>query len=141
MIDKNVSLFNVVISHSTLDFCPFSLPINKVYPTFWFHLIKLHGTTDYYDGGEDYNSVESVIDFWINFNNTNTDPIINNINDNGTSITSYKYENGNNNVSVEHYKIIDGGHVWFSNDFNGKNTGQLIWDFVSKYDIDGLILD
>ena len=55
------------------------------------------------------------------------------------SITSYKYENGNNNVSVEHYKIIDGGHVWFSNDFNGKNTGQLIWDFVSKYDIDGLI--
>ena len=104
-------------------------------------LIKLHGTTDYYDGGADYNSVESVLDFWINFNNTNTDPIINNINDNGTSITSYKYENGNNNVSVEHYKIIDGGHVWFSNDFNGKNTGQLIWDFVSKYDIDGLILD
>ena len=104
-------------------------------------LIKLHGTTDYYDGGADYNSVESVLDFWINFNNTNIDPIINNINDNGTSITSYKYENGNNNVSVEHYKIIDGGHVWFSNDFNGKNTGQLIWDFVSKYDIDGLILD
>ena len=46
-----------------------------------------------------------------------------------------------NNVSVEHYKIINGEHVWFSNDFNGKNTGQLIWDFVSKYDIDGLIVD
>ena len=114
---------------------------NECTPSHPIPLIKLHGTTDYYDGGADYNSVESVLDFWINFNNTNTDPIINNINDNGTSITSYKYENGNNNVSVEHYKIIDGGHVWFSNDFNGKNTGQLIWDFVSKYDIDGLILD
>ena len=112
---------------------------NECTPSHSMPLIKLHGTTDYYDGGADYNSVESVLDFWINFNNTNTDPIINNINDNGTSITSYKYENGNNNVSVEHYKIIDGGHVWFSNDFNGKNTGQLIWDFVSKYDIDGLI--
>jgi polyhydroxybutyrate depolymerase len=112
---------------------------NECTPSHSMPLIKLHGTTDYYDGGEDYKSVESVLDFWINFNNTNTDPIINNINDNGTSITSYKYENGNNNVSVERYKIIDGGHVWFSNDFNGKNTGQLIWDFVSKYDIDGLI--
>ena len=114
---------------------------NECTPSHSMPLIKLHGTTDYYDGGEDYKSVESVLDFWINFNNTNTDPIINNINDNGTSITSYKYENGNNNVSVEHYKIINGEHVWFSNDFNGKNTGQLIWDFVSKYDIDGLIVD
>ena len=101
-------------------------------------LIKLHGTTDYYDGGGVYNSVESVLNFWVNFNNTDTNPIISNINDNGTSITSYKYENGDNSVSVEHYKIIGGEHVWFNNDFDGKNTGQLIWDFVSKYDIDGL---
>ena len=108
-------------------------------PTHSIPLIKLHGTTDYYDGDGVYNSVESVINFWVNFNNTNTDPNTNNIDDNGTSITSYKYENGDNNVSVEHYKIIGGEHVWFSNDFNGKNTGQLIWDFVSKYDLDGLI--
>jgi polyhydroxybutyrate depolymerase len=107
-------------------------------PSHSIPLIKLHGTTDYYDGGGVYNSVESVLNFWVNFNNTDTDPIINNINDNGTSITKYKYENGNSNVSVEHYKIIDGEHVWFNNDFNGKNTGQLIWDFVSKYDINGL---
>jgi len=102
-------------------------------------LIKLHGTTDYYDGGGVYNSVDSVLNFWVNFNNTDLDPIIHNIDDNGTSIISYKYKNGDNNVSVEHYKIIDGQHVWFSNDFNGKNTGQLIWDFVSQYDINGLI--
>ena len=108
-------------------------------PSHSIPLIKLHGTTDYYDGEGVYNSVDSVLNFWVSFNNTNTDPIINNIDDNGTSITSYKYENGDNNVSVEHYKIIGGEHVWFNNDFNGKNTGQLIWDFVSKYDIDGLI--
>ena len=106
-------------------------------PSHSIPLIKLHGTTDYYDGGGVYNSVESVLNFWVNFNNTDTNPIISNINDNGTSITSYKYENGDNSVSVEHYKIIGGEHVWFNNDFDGKNTGQLIWDFVSKYDIDG----
>ena len=107
-------------------------------PSHSIPLIKLHGTTDYYDGGGVYNSVESVLNFWVNFNNTDTNPIISNINDNGTSITIYKYENGDNSVSVEHYKIIGGEHVWFNNDFDGKNTGQLIWDFVSKYDIDGL---
>jgi polyhydroxybutyrate depolymerase len=108
-------------------------------PSHSIPLIKLHGTTDYYDGGGVYNSVDSVLDFWVNFNNTDFDPIINNIDDNGTSIVSYKYKNGDNNVSVEHYKIIGGEHVWFSNDFNGKNTGQLIWDFLSQYDINGLI--
>ena len=107
-------------------------------PSHSIPLIKLHGTTDYYDGGGVYNSVESVLNFWVNFNNTDTNPLISNIDDNGTSITSYKYENGDNSVSVEHYKIIGGEHVWFNNDFDGKNTGQLIWDFVSKYDIDGL---
>ena len=108
-------------------------------PSHSIPLIKLHGTTDYYDGGGVYNSVDSVLNFWVNFNNTDLDPIINNIDDNGTSIVSYKYKNGDNNVSVEHYKIIGGEHVWFNNDFNGKNTGQLIWDFLSQYDINGLI--
>ena len=108
-------------------------------PSHSIPLIKFHGTTDYYDGGGVYNSVDYVLNFWVNFNNTDRDPIINNIDDNGTSIVSYKYKNGDNNVSVEHYKIIGGEHVWFSNDFNGKNTGQLIWDFLSQYDINGLI--
>jgi hypothetical protein len=32
-----------------------------------------------------------------------------------------------------------GGHVWFDIDFGGGNTGQLIWDFASQYDINGLL--
>ena len=70
-------------------------------PTHSIPLIKFHGTTDYYDGEGVYNSVDSVLNFWVNFNNTDPDPIINNIEDNGTSIESYKYDNGDNNVSVE----------------------------------------
>jgi len=41
------------------------------------------------------------------------------------------------NTAVEHYKIIDGGHVWFHIDDQGTNTSRLIWDFVSQYDING----
>ena len=100
-------------------------------PSHSIPLIKLHGTTDYYDGGGVYNSVESVLNFWVNFNNTDTNPIISNINDNGTSITSYKYENGDNSVSVEHYKIIGGEHVWFNNDFDGKNTGPVSYTHLT----------
>ena len=50
----------------------------------------------------------------------------------------YTYGNGNNNVSIEHYKVINGEHVWFDIDYEGANTDKLIWDFVSRYDINGL---
>ena len=44
---------------------------------------------------------------------------------------------GDNNTSVEHYKVIDGGHVWFDIGYDGSNTSRLIWNFVSRYDIHG----
>ena len=35
--------------------------------------------------------------------------------------------------------IYLGGHEWFNNSFQGQNTSELIWNFVSKYNINGLI--
>ena len=40
---------------------------------------------------------------------------------------------------MDHYKIINGGHVWFDININGKNTSELVWEFFSKYDINGRI--
>ena len=54
------------------------------------------------------------------------------------TIEHYSYTDGDNNTSVEHYKVIDGGHVWFDISYDGSNTSSLIWDFVSRYDIGGL---
>ena len=49
----------------------------------------------------------------------------------------YVYDKGNNSVSVEHYKYIGGDHVWFMSTFQGQNASELVWNFLSRYDING----
>lgn len=104
-------------------------------------VIVIHGTKDGvlpYEGGSFFNSVETLLNFWINVNQANTKPIVTSDDDNGTSIEHYQYTEGKNDVSVEHYKIIGGEHVWFKMKYEGSNTNELIWDFLSRYDTDGL---
>lgn len=110
-------------------------------PTHPLAMINLHGTEDDvipYEGGSDYIAIPEVIDYWIDFNHTNTTPIVNIENDNGISIEHTQYLEGDSGVVVEHYKLIGDGHVWFDMNFQGSNTSDLIWDFVSQYDINGL---
>ena len=104
-------------------------------------VLMIHGTSDGvipYAGNNEYASVESTLAFWRNFNSTDSVPYSNSITTGGNSIEYEYYSNGNNGVSVEHYKINQGGHEWFDLNYNGQNTGQLIWEFFSKYDINGL---
>lgn len=105
-------------------------------------VLHLHGTSDEvisYYGNNLYSSAQNTINHWVNFNNTNTNPIIEYDETNEVTIEHYKYNEGYNSVSVEHYKYIGGEHVWFQETFQGKNTAELIWNFVSKYDINGLL--
>ena len=104
-------------------------------------VIHLHGTADSvipYNGNNDYNSVQSVLDYWIDFNNTISNPTISIDNSGEIAIEHYQYGQGDNGSAVEHYKYIEGNHVWFSNTYQGENTAELIWNFISKYDINGL---
>lgn len=104
-------------------------------------VVHLHGTADEvlsYTGGNEFSSAQSTLDYWINFNNTTTTPTINTDNSGGMTIEHYVYDQGDSSVSVEHYKYIGGNHVWFNTTYQGKSTGKLVWDFVSKYDINGL---
>ena len=103
-------------------------------------VIHLHGTDDFdlpYNGNNYYNSVQNTLDYWINFNNTNSKAIVNFDNSGEISIEHYIYDNGNNSVSVEHYKYIGGNHVWFMSTFQGQNASELVWNFLSRYDING----
>ena len=60
-------------------------------------------------------------------------------NEDGT-IEKYEYINGMNNISVEHYKILNGGHNWNDKiNFNNMNTSELICNYLLKYDLNGLI--
>lgn len=104
-------------------------------------ILHLHGTSDSvipYDGNGAYNSAQTTLDYWIAFNNTNTTPTVNMASNGGITIEHSSYEGGDNSVAVEHYKYIGGRHIWFNTTYQGQNTAELIWDFVSKYDINGL---
>ena len=100
-------------------------------------VVHLHGTSDGvlpYNGGDGWNSSQSTLEHWINFNNTVLTPTV--ISDN--NIEHYVYDQGDSLVSVEHYKYIGGDHVWFNSTFQGQNTSELVWNFVSRFDINGL---
>ena len=105
-------------------------------------MINIHGTMDFvvpYDGGsEGLLSIDEVLGYWTSFNNTSDTPVEGSANDSGVTIEHYSYPTGDNDTSVEHYKVIDGGHVWFDISFDGSDTSRLIWDFVSRFDLDGL---
>jgi polyhydroxybutyrate depolymerase len=103
-------------------------------------VLHLHGTDDYvlpYNGDKGFNSVQKTLDHWIDFNNTTTNPIISTEDSGGMVIEHYVYDQGDNSVSVEHYKYIGGKHVWDIGTFQGQNTSELVWNFVSRYDING----
>ena len=99
-------------------------------------MINIHGTSDFvvpYNGANGTTSIENVLNFWTNLNDSKNESI--NIFNN---IEHYVFSDDIGNSYVEHFKVIDGGHYWDDKlDFNGKNTSNLIWNFVSKYDING----
>lgn len=100
-----------------------------------------HGTSDGvlpYNGNSYYNSAQSTLDYWINFNNTTTTPTVSSENNGGMTIEHFVYDQGDSSVSVEHYKYTGGGHVWFNVTFQSQSTSELVWSFVSRYDINGL---
>ena len=104
-------------------------------------VVHLHGTSDgvvSYNGSNDWNSVQSTLEYWTSFNNTISTPTINTDNTGGMTIEHYSYEQGDNAVSVEHYKYIGGDHVWFNETYQGQNASELVWNFMSRYDINGL---
>ena len=114
---------------------------NNCSPSHPTAMINIHGTADKsvpYGGGEGLSSIDEVLAYWIGFNNTSTTPIVNSMNDGGVTIEYYSYPDGDDDTSVEHYKVIGGGHVWFDMSYDGSNTSRLIWDFVSRYDVNGL---
>ena len=104
-------------------------------------IIHFHGTSDGtipYNGNLEWNSVQSTLDYWIDFNNTNIDPTISSDIDLDMTIEHYVYAQGDRSVSVEHFKYLRGDHVWFNSTFQGYTTSELVWNFVSKFDINGL---
>ncbi|MHA7058890.1 extracellular catalytic domain type 1 short-chain-length polyhydroxyalkanoate depolymerase [Aquimarina sp. M1] len=125
---------------------------NSCTPSHQIPVMEIHGTADTtvpYQGANWIESTPDVVNFWVNFNNCDTTPQIIDIPDtaptDGSTVEHQLFTNGDNGTQVEHYKIINGGHTWPGSAFGSSDTNYdidasaLIWNFFSKYDINGEI--
>jgi polyhydroxybutyrate depolymerase len=115
-------------------------------------VMQIHGTADNlvpYEGVFYAKSIVDVLNYWITYNNCDLTPEFTELEDidpdDGSTVESYIYGGGDNGVTVEHFKILGGGHTWPGNAYGGEGTNYdmdaslEIWKFFSKYDINGLI--
>lgn len=108
----------------------------------------VHGTADDvvpYTGSAISLPVKNVMDFWIEYNGCDADPefsIFPNINtsDNSTA-ERYVFSQCSESASVEHIKIIGGGHTWPGSLINNGvtnrdiNASAEIWRFFKNYSL------
>ena len=122
--------------------------LNACNPTRPVPMVTIHGTAD---NVVNYNGIfpvatvshDEILNYWVSQNNTDSIPFITNLpnfDDSESSVELYEYLNGEDNTSVKHYRFISTGHIWPVNISNPeKDASNIIWNFVSKFDINGRI--
>jgi polyhydroxybutyrate depolymerase len=109
-------------------------------------VMQIHGTADAtvpYNGNTNFQSVDSVVSYWVNHNNCPATPLFDSIPNivtiDNASAEHYVWATGDSNTTVELYKVINGGHTWPGAGFNIGVTCQdfsaskEIWRFFSQY--------
>ena len=128
-------------SYYNLGFC------SPVHPT---AILLIPGTADSsphstYNGFQPYYmSVEEITTYWSNYNTTDINPTItqlpNTDSSDGSTVEHRVWENGGNCTRVEELKVIGGGHDWPGTSGNMDiDATTEIWNFVSLFDVNGLI--
>ncbi len=101
-------------------------------------IITFHGVADFvlpYNGDQWYASVEETINFWLDQNNIPQSSLVSTELNNGDVVRD-EYIGDTENSCVTLYTIHEewgdaGGHVWFSDDIDGTNPSQIMWDFFN----------
>jgi polyhydroxybutyrate depolymerase len=116
-------------------------------------ILQIHGTNDDvvpYHGNQVWtHSIAEVMNYWVKHNNcktlATTTALENSDASDGSTVEHIIYEGGDKKTVAIHYKVTGGGHTWPGTVFkNGKtnndfNAAEVIWQFFSKYDLDGLV--
>ena len=84
-----------------------------------------------------FSSVADTINYWVGYNELTADEVMPPTTENGRTFEHTTYSGGTNGVTLEHYKIEGGDHVWFDMTFNGATTAEVVWRFLSAYDKNG----
>lgn len=106
-------------------------------------VLQTHGTEDDLVG---YDTGQSAIQWWVDFNMTDATPSVTELPDpfptNGTTVERFVYSNGEAGSSVEHLRINGGGHGWPGSDGNSDiDFAEQVWSFLSRYGLDGPLTD
>ena len=112
---------------------------NPVHPT---PVLQIHGLLDFvvpYQGNAGSKSIPDVIDYWVNYNSCNTDPETVIKYDDYSLILYDTYTSCLNDVNVKLILHPEMGHDWPSQQSYNINASAEIWNFVSKFDMYGLI--
>lgn len=131
---------SMLLSHKNL--------CNAIHPT---PVMEIHGTADAtvpYNGTSSFIHIDSLVKFWVQFNNCSTTPIFTSVpdidNTDNCTAENYLFNGGNQNSEVELYKIIGGEHTWPGSSFNTTVTNmdfsasEKIWQFFSQYKLNEL---
>tara|TARA_B100001059_G_scaffold224775_1_gene251268 strand:+ start:56 stop:1207 length:1152 start_codon:yes stop_codon:yes gene_type:complete len=90
-----------------------------------------------FNGIEYYLSAAATHAYWANYNNCDMDPTMNSV---SPSVERYTWSTSEGCDYVEELKVIGGGHDWPGSFGNMTiNSDIEIWQFVSRYDINGLM--
>jgi len=108
-------------------------------PEFPIPVCHIHGTNDAtveYTGNSYGNDAEDLVEYWRDFNNCDLTPEVTNLPDlaaDGRTVDYYYYGNGDDNTTVEFYKVNNGEHDWmYLPDFDISYTIE-IWKFFRKH--------
>lgn len=115
---------------------------SPVHPT---GVLTILGTDDFispyngltFGGIEYYISAEATHNYWATHNNCNTTATMSSV---SSTVERYSWSTASGCSYVEELKVIGGGHDWPGSFGNMTiDASAEIWNFVSSYDIDGLI--
>ncbi|MEX2483968.1 MAG: PHB depolymerase family esterase [Brumimicrobium sp.] len=115
-------------------------------------IMQIHGTDDGtvpYNGNTSFEPIEDVVDFWVDQTNCNPTPTVTTMPDidtgDGSTAERYLYTGGDQNTTIEHFKIQNGGHTWPGAPVDiGVTNHDIdasveIWRFFSQYKLDNLV--
>lgn len=118
-------------------------------PTHPMPVVTIHGTADNvvaYSTAGPVNSttVDETNLYWVGHNSLEPTPTITDVpntdTSDGSTVEYFAYRSATDCVAVDHYKVNGGGHDWVGVRGNMDiDASSVIWNFVSKYDLNGLI--
>ncbi|MEM9821575.1 MAG: PHB depolymerase family esterase [Bacteroidota bacterium] len=115
--------------------------LNDCMPSRPVAIIQMHGTED---NNVTYSKVAPTLDFWKEYNQTDTVAIETDLPDtdpnNENTVRQHLFANGKNGTVVEHLEVIGGKHDWFGEPGTNYDIDatEKVWAFFDKYDINGL---